>query len=67
MTARMIGKTCSLCDAEMVSQATRTPSGEPLIVSFCRVCDRRRCSGCGHHEQDVFATKCSNCGSVGFK
>ena len=58
----MSGKACSLCNAPMVSLAAKTPGGTAMYVSYCRICDRRRCAECGHNEQNVFAKKCTNCG-----
>lgn len=55
-------KNCSICEQGMVSQSVRTPSDKAVTVSFCRQCDRRHCAACGHHEQNVFARKCSACG-----
>lgn len=35
-----------------------------IVYTFCRICDRRTCVVCGHSEQKVDATSCTNCGAT---
>lgn len=59
--------TCSLCGGKVKAYVVVSPGRDRHLIKLCPTCDVRQCGGddgCGHHEQDPHATKCSNCGRV---